>query len=44
MIGEASDLLLALFILDMFIRLAPAKVVNEHIERLNLKARFPLRG
>lgn len=42
-VGEVSDLFLALLILDTFIRLAPAEVVNEHIIRLNLQGRLPLR-
>lgn len=42
-VGEVSDVILALFILDSFIKLAPAAVVNEHITRLNLQGRIPLR-
>lgn len=42
-VGEASDIMLALFILDGFIKLAPAAVVNEHIARLRLEGRIPLR-
>ena|SRR5581483_8877028 len=43
-IGEVSDLMLAMFILDGFIRMAPSEVVNDHIKRLNLEGRIPLRG
>jgi uncharacterized membrane protein YkvA (DUF1232 family) len=42
-VGEISDLVLALFILDTFIKVAPAATVNEHIARLNLQGRIPLR-
>lgn len=42
-VGEMSDVILALFILDTFVKLAPASVVNEHIVRLNLQGRIPLR-
>jgi len=43
-VGEVSDVVLALFVLDMFIKVAPAAVVNEHITRMNLAGRIPLRG
>jgi uncharacterized membrane protein YkvA (DUF1232 family) len=43
-LGEVSDFLLALFILDMFIKLSPAAVVNEHIQRLNLAGKIQIRG
>jgi uncharacterized membrane protein YkvA (DUF1232 family) len=42
-IGEISDIALAMFILDSFIRLGPAEVVNEHISHLRLEGRIPLR-
>jgi uncharacterized membrane protein YkvA (DUF1232 family) len=42
-VGEISDLVLALFILDTFVKMAPTAVVNEHITRLNLQGRIPLR-
>lgn len=42
-VGEVSDLFLALLILDAFIKLAPADVVNDHLIRLNLQGRIPLR-
>jgi len=43
-VGEISDVMLAMFILDGFIRLAPAGVVNDHIGRLGLEGRIPLRA
>src|SRR5579884_1256748 len=43
-VGEISDIVMALFILDTFIKVAPGEVVNEHIVRLNLQSRIPLRG
>lgn len=43
-VGEISDVALALFILDSFIKLAPAAVVNEHIVRMNLQGKIPLRA
>jgi uncharacterized membrane protein YkvA (DUF1232 family) len=43
-VGEISDVVLALFILDAFVKLAPADVVNEHITRLGLERRIPLRA
>jgi uncharacterized membrane protein YkvA (DUF1232 family) len=42
-VGEISDVVLAMFILDTFIKIAPAHVVNEHIVRLNLQGKIPLR-
>ena len=39
-VGEISDLVLVLFILDTFVKLAPADVVNEHISRLGLEGEF----
>gem|GEM_PF-3036817 len=42
-VGEVSDIVMALFILDTFIKTAPAAVVNEHIVRLNLQEKIPLR-
>jgi uncharacterized membrane protein YkvA (DUF1232 family) len=44
LVGELSDIVLAMFVLDTFIRLAPAEVVNEHIRRLNLQDKIPIRG
>ena len=43
LVGELSDVVLAMFILDTFIRLAPGDIVNEHIVRLNLQNKIPLR-
>lgn len=42
-VGEASDIVLAMFILDTFIKFAPTNVVNEHIVRLHLQDKIPLR-
>jgi uncharacterized membrane protein YkvA (DUF1232 family) len=42
-IGEASDVMMAMLILDTFVKVAPAEVVNEHITRLNLQGKIPLR-
>ncbi|GAC1442982.1 MAG: hypothetical protein NVSMB52_00790 [Chloroflexota bacterium] len=42
-IGQAWDLSLAVAVLDTFIQWAPAPVVNEHIARLNLQGKIPLR-
>jgi uncharacterized membrane protein YkvA (DUF1232 family) len=43
-LGELGDIVFALFILDAFIKFAPAAVVNEHIMRLRLQKRIPLRS
>ena len=43
-VGEISDVMLAMFILDAFVKLAPAEAVNEHITRLGLEGRIPLRS
>lgn len=42
-IGQFWDFTLAVVVLDAFIQWAPAHVVNEHIIRLGLEKRFPLR-
>ena len=42
-VGEISDLFLGLLVLDTFIKMAPADVVNEHITRMNLQGKIPLR-
>lgn len=43
-VGQVWDFTLAVTVLDFFIQqLAPAHVVNEHIERLGLQGKIPLR-
>lgn len=42
-VGQFWDFTLAVVILDAFLQWAPAEVVNEHISRLHLENRFPLR-
>lgn len=42
-IGKYWDFTLAVVILDAFILFAPAYVVNEHILKLHLEKRIPLR-
>jgi uncharacterized membrane protein YkvA (DUF1232 family) len=42
-IGQFWDFTLAVTVLDAFIKLAPASVVNEHITRLGLEKRIQLR-
>jgi uncharacterized membrane protein YkvA (DUF1232 family) len=43
-VGQFWDFTLAVVVLDAFISLAPAEVVNEHISRLDLQDKIPLRG
>jgi uncharacterized membrane protein YkvA (DUF1232 family) len=42
-IGQFWDFTLAVTVLDLFIKTAPAHVVNEHITRLGLEKKVPLR-
>jgi uncharacterized membrane protein YkvA (DUF1232 family) len=42
-IGQFWDFTLAVTVLDLFIKTAPADVVNEHITRLGLERKIPLR-
>jgi uncharacterized membrane protein YkvA (DUF1232 family) len=42
-VGQFWDFTLAVTILEAFIRMAPAEVVNEHIVELGLQRKFPLR-
>jgi uncharacterized membrane protein YkvA (DUF1232 family) len=42
-LGQFWDLSLAVTVLDLFIKTAPAHVVNEHIIKLNLEKKVPLR-
>lgn len=42
-IGQLWDFTLAVVVLDAFIQMAPAHVVNEHIVRLGLEKKVPLR-
>jgi uncharacterized membrane protein YkvA (DUF1232 family) len=42
-VGQFWDFTLAVVVLDAFISLAPAAVVNEHILRLGLQNKVPLR-
>jgi uncharacterized membrane protein YkvA (DUF1232 family) len=42
-VGQFWDFTLAVLVLDTFISMAPAAVVNEHIARLNLGDKIPLR-
>jgi hypothetical protein len=42
-VGQVWDFTLAVVVLDAFIQLAPASVVNEHITRLGLANKVPLR-
>lgn len=42
-VGEISDIFLGLLVLDTFIKMAPGDVVNEHIVRMNLQNKIPLR-
>jgi len=42
-IGQFWDFTLAVVVLDAFIQYAPAPVVNEHIQRLGLEKKVPLR-
>jgi uncharacterized membrane protein YkvA (DUF1232 family) len=42
-IGQFWDITLAVVVLDWFIQWAPPAVVNEHIRRLGLEKRVPLR-
>jgi uncharacterized membrane protein YkvA (DUF1232 family) len=43
LIGQFWDFTLAVVVLDAFIKWAPAHVVNEHIVRLGLEKKIPLR-
>jgi uncharacterized membrane protein YkvA (DUF1232 family) len=42
-IGQFWDFTLAVAVLDLFIKTAPADIVNEHITRLGLEKKIPLR-
>jgi len=42
-LGQVWDFSLAVVVLDAFLQLAPAHVVNEHIVRLGLQKHIPLR-
>jgi uncharacterized membrane protein YkvA (DUF1232 family) len=42
-VGQFWDFTLAITVLDWFIQLAPAAVVNEHIVALGLEKKIPLR-
>lgn len=42
-VGQFWDFTLAVVVLENFIRWAPAPVVNEHIRRLHLEKKIPLR-
>jgi len=42
-IGQFWDFTLAIVVLEYFIQLAPPQVVNEHIRRLRLEKKVPLR-
>lgn len=42
-IGQFWDFTLAVVVLEQFIKLAPAAVVNEHITELGLEKKIPLR-
>jgi uncharacterized membrane protein YkvA (DUF1232 family) len=42
-LGQFWDLTLAVTVLDLFIKTAPAHVVNEHITKLGLEKKIPLR-
>jgi len=42
-VGEFWDFSLGVVVLEQFILLAPASVVNEHISRLGLEKKVPLR-
>lgn len=43
-IGQFWDFTLAVTVLTLFIQMAPATVVNEHIVRLGLEKKIPLRS
>jgi uncharacterized membrane protein YkvA (DUF1232 family) len=43
-VGQFWDFTLAVVVLDAFVALAPAAVVNEHISRLGLQNKIPLRN
>ncbi len=43
-IGQFWDFTLAVAVLDTFIQSVPPSVVNEHIVRLGLKGKFPIRN
>jgi uncharacterized membrane protein YkvA (DUF1232 family) len=42
-LGQFWDFTLAVTVLDLFIKTAPAHVVNEHITRLGIEKKIPLR-
>lgn len=42
-IGQFWDFTVAVVVLEWFIKLAPASVVNEHIQALGLEKKVPLR-
>jgi uncharacterized membrane protein YkvA (DUF1232 family) len=42
-VGQFWDFTLAIVVLEYFIRLSPPEVVNEHIKRLRLEKKVPLR-
>jgi uncharacterized membrane protein YkvA (DUF1232 family) len=42
-VGQFIDISLAVVVLDSFIQMAPAHVVNEHIAALKLEKKIPLR-
>lgn len=42
-VGQFWDFTLAVVVLDAFIAMAPAHVVNEHIKKLGLEGKFKLR-
>jgi uncharacterized membrane protein YkvA (DUF1232 family) len=42
-IGQFWDLTLAVTVMDAFVQMAPAPVVNEHIAALGLERKIPLR-
>ncbi|HLJ65924.1 MAG TPA: hypothetical protein VKX16_01020 [Chloroflexota bacterium] len=43
-IGQFWDFTLAVTVLDWFVQMAPAHVVNEHIHSLGLEKKVPLRS
>lgn len=42
-VGQFWDFTLAVVVLERFLQVAPANVVNEHIRRLGLEKKVPLR-